>query len=52
LIVLSLTPVAFSWLVYMCGLSRYSWRSVALLSVLRLPKLVIYYWLVRVGWAL
>jgi membrane protein YqaA with SNARE-associated domain len=52
LVALSLTPVAFSWLIYLCGISRYSWRYALLLAALRLPKLVLYYWLVRLGWSL
>lgn len=51
LIALGLSPIAFSWLVYFCGINRYRWRSVALLSALRIPKLLVYYWLVRAGWS-
>lgn len=52
LVALSLTPIAFSWLIYFCGISGYRWRSAAILCALRIPKLLLYYWLVRAGWML
>ena len=52
LLVLGLSPIAFSWLIYFCGVSGQPWRHVALLCALRVPKLAFYFWLVRVGWAL
>lgn len=52
LIALSITPVAFSWLIYFCGFSRYPWRFAWLLCALRIPKIVMYYWLVRAGWSI
>ena len=52
LIALSISPVAFSWLIYFCGFSRYPWRFAWLLCALRIPKVVLYYWLVRAGWAI
>lgn len=52
LIALSVSPVAFSWLIYFCGFSRYPWRFAWLLIALRLPKVILYYWLVRAGWSI
>ncbi len=52
MIALSISPVAFSWLIYFCGFSRYRWRFILLLCAFRVPKLLLYYWLVRAGWAL
>jgi membrane protein YqaA with SNARE-associated domain len=34
---LSLTPIAFSWLIYFCGISRYPTRFLVLLCTLRSP---------------
>ena len=52
MLLLGLSPIAFSWLIYMCGVSGQRWRHVALLCALRVPKLAFYFWLVRVGWTL
>jgi membrane protein YqaA with SNARE-associated domain len=46
----SLTPVAFSMLCYTAGVCRLPARAFALIALLRLPKLVAYYYLVRLGW--
>ena len=46
----SLTPIAFSMLCYTAGLCRLPKRAFALIALLRLPKLVAYYYLVRLGW--
>jgi membrane protein YqaA with SNARE-associated domain len=46
----SLTPIAFSVLCYTAGLCRLPKRAFALIALLRLPKLVAYYYLVRLGW--
>jgi membrane protein YqaA with SNARE-associated domain len=50
LILASLTPIAFSMLCYTAGLCRLPKRAFALIALLRLPKLVAYYYLVRLGW--
>lgn len=50
-LLLGLSPIAFSWLICFCGVSRQPWRHVALLCALRVPKLAFYLWLVRLGWA-
>jgi uncharacterized membrane protein YdjX (TVP38/TMEM64 family) len=46
----SLLPVPYSLLCYLAGLNRLPYRMFAVLSVLRIPKLVAYYMLIRVGW--
>lgn len=50
LVALSLSPVAFSWLIYFCGFGNFRWQAVSVVCLLRIPKLVVYYWLVRAGW--
>jgi membrane protein YqaA with SNARE-associated domain len=47
----SLTPMAFSVLCYLGGLYRLRWSALALLLALRVPKLALYYYLLRVGWS-
>lgn len=49
-LVSSLTPVPFSLLCYAAGLSGFPVRAFLLLGLLRLPKLVLYYAIVRAGW--
>lgn len=46
----SLSPVAFSVLCYLAGLLRVRSGPLIVLLVLRVPKIVLYYYLVRVGW--
>ena len=46
----SLTPMAFSVLCYVGGLYRLRWSALALLLAMRVPKLALYYYLLRVGW--
>ena len=46
----SLSPMAFSVLCYLAGLLRVKRGPVLVLLVLRIPKIVLYYYLVRVGW--
>jgi len=50
LFVLALSPIAFSWVIYFCGVSGYAWRHVGLVCALRVPKLLLYFWLIRAGW--
>lgn len=50
MLVLGLSPIAYSWLIYFCGINQYRWRFFGLLAALRIPKLMVYYWLVRLGW--
>jgi uncharacterized membrane protein YdjX (TVP38/TMEM64 family) len=46
----SLLPVPYAHLCYLMGLNRMPYRSFALLCALRIPKLVLYYSIVRFGW--
>jgi membrane protein YqaA with SNARE-associated domain len=46
----SLTPIAYSALCYLAGFYRLPKRLYALLALLRVPKLVLYYYLVQLGW--
>jgi uncharacterized membrane protein YdjX (TVP38/TMEM64 family) len=46
----SLTPIAYSALCYLAGFYRLPKRLYALLALLRIPKLVLYYYLVQLGW--
>jgi membrane protein YqaA with SNARE-associated domain len=48
---LSVTPMAFSVLCYLAGLYRMRRGPFALLLALRIPKLVLYYYLVKIGWS-
>lgn len=48
--VASLTPVAFSWLCYLAGFQRLPRQALLLLCLLRLPKLALYFAIVRAGW--
>lgn len=49
-VVLSATPFAFSWLCYAAGLYHLPKRAFVLICLLRLPKLLLYQWLVNLGW--
>lgn len=46
----SLSPIAFSMSCYAAGLCRLPRRAFFLLALLRIPKLIAYYYLVRLGW--
>jgi membrane protein YqaA with SNARE-associated domain len=48
----SLSPIAFSVLCYLAGLFRVRSGPLLVLLALRLPKIALYYYLVRVGWSL
>jgi uncharacterized membrane protein YdjX (TVP38/TMEM64 family) len=48
---ISITPVAFSVVCYVSGLYRLGTRPFLLVLALRLPKLLIYYQLVKLGWS-
>lgn len=47
---LSLTPIAFSVLCYLAGVYQVPKRLYALIALLRVPKLLLYYYLIRLGW--
>lgn len=48
--IISLTPIAFSWLCYAAALYRVPRRAFLLLCVLRLPKLLLFQLIVSFGW--
>jgi len=50
-VIASLTPVAFSVQCYVSGLYRLPLRPFAVIIALRIPKLMLYDYLVKLGWA-
>lgn len=48
----SATPMAFSVLCYLAGLFRVPHGPLLVLLVLRVPKIALYYYLVKMGWSL
>ncbi len=50
-LIASLLPIAYSVLCYLAGLNRLPIRFFAILAALRVPRLIIFYYLVRLGWA-
>jgi membrane protein YqaA with SNARE-associated domain len=48
----SLSPMAFSVLCYLAGLFRVRRGPLLVLLALRVPKIALYYYLVRFGWSL
>lgn len=50
-VVASLFPIGFSVLCYLVGLNRLPPRFFAVVAALRLPRLVLFFYLVRIGWA-
>ncbi len=51
-LVASLLPIPYSVLCYLAGLNRLPRMFVALLTALRVPKLVAFYYLVHLGWSI
>jgi membrane protein YqaA with SNARE-associated domain len=51
-LVASMTPIAFSVLCYVAGLLEVRRGPVLVLLLMRLPKIALYYYLVRIGWSL
>jgi membrane protein YqaA with SNARE-associated domain len=49
-VVASLLPLAYSALCYLAGMNRIPKRAFALVTLLRIPRLCGYYYLVRLGW--
>lgn len=47
----SLLPIPYSVLCYLAGLSRLPFRFFAVLALCRVPKLIGFYYLIRLGWA-
>jgi membrane protein YqaA with SNARE-associated domain len=50
-LVASLLPIPYSMLCYLAGLNRLPRSFLWLLSLCRIPKLVVFYLLLRLGWA-
>jgi uncharacterized membrane protein YdjX (TVP38/TMEM64 family) len=50
IVVGSLLPIPYAHLCYLMGLNRMRYRSFALLCALRIPKLILYYSIVMLGW--
>jgi membrane protein YqaA with SNARE-associated domain len=50
-ILASLLPVAYSVLCYLAGMYRLPRRVFAVLCLCRIPKLVLFFYLVKLGWA-
>lgn len=50
-VIATITPLPFSVLCYTAGLYNFSARAFALILVLRVPKLVVFYYLVWLGWS-
>lgn len=50
-LLLSLSPIAFSWLCYCAALYRLPRRALGLLCLLRIPKLMAYQQLISWGWS-
>lgn len=49
-VVASFLPLTYAALCYLSGLSGLSKRGFALVTLIRVPRLVAYYYLVRLGW--
>jgi membrane protein YqaA with SNARE-associated domain len=50
-VIATVTPLPFSVLCYTAGLYHFSSRAFALILILRVPKLVVFYYLVWLGWS-
>jgi uncharacterized membrane protein YdjX (TVP38/TMEM64 family) len=50
-VIATITPLPFSVLCYTAGLYHFSARAFALILILRIPKLVVFYYLVWLGWS-
>jgi len=51
LVIAALLPVPYSFLCYFAGLHRVPYRMFVPVVVLRIPKIVVYFLLVRAGWS-
>jgi membrane protein YqaA with SNARE-associated domain len=51
-IALSLTPIAYSLLCYLAGAYGLPKRLYAVIAAMRVPKLLLFYYLVSVGWSI
>jgi membrane protein YqaA with SNARE-associated domain len=50
-LLLSVSPIAFSWLCYSASMYRVPRRTFALLCLMRIPKLAVYQQLISWGWS-
>ncbi len=50
LVVASFLPITYAGLCYLCGASRLPARGFAVITLIRIPRLVAYYYLVLLGW--
>jgi len=46
----SMLPIAYSLLCYVAGANRLPWRMYFVLSACRIPRLILFYYLIRLGW--
>lgn len=51
-LIASLTPLPFSMQCYLCGLYRLPLGAFAVISLLRLPRLAMFYYILKAGWTL
>lgn len=49
--VAAMTPVPFSIVCWMAGTYQMKYRHFALATLMRIPRVIGYYWLYRIGWA-
>jgi uncharacterized membrane protein YdjX (TVP38/TMEM64 family) len=47
----AMSPIPFSLLCYVAGLYRVPYRIYAVLVLMRIPRLLVFYALIRLGWA-
>lgn len=50
-IIAAVLPIPYSFLCYLAGLQRLRYRAFAPIVILRLPKILLYFLIVRAGWA-
>lgn len=50
LVVASILPITYAALCYLCGLTHLSKRGFLVITLIRVPRLIAYYYLVRLGW--
>lgn len=50
LIIASFLPITYAALCYLAGVSRLSPRGFAVIVLIRVPRLIAYYYVVRLGW--
>lgn len=50
-VVASFTPITYSALCYLCGLGRLPRFGFFLITLIRIPRLIAYYYLIKIGWS-